>query len=97
MKKYELMYILKAGLEEEARKAEIEKINKLFEGFGAKVNKVDESFGLRDLAYSIKGETKGYYVVLKLEMNDTKAKNEFDRLSKINSNVIRYLFTVDKE
>lgn len=97
MKKYELMYILKASLEEEARKAEIEKLNKLFEDFGAKVLKTDETLGLRDLAYSIKGETKGYYVVLKLEMNDTKAVNEFDRLSKINSNVIRYLFTVDKE
>lgn len=97
MKKYELMYILKGGLEEEARKAEIERLNKLLEDFGAKITKTDESLGLRELAYPIKDEVKGYYVVLKLEMEDLKAKNEFDRLSKINSNVIRYIFLVDNE
>lgn len=97
MKKYELMYILKGSLEDEARKAEVEKLNKLLSDFGAKINKTDESLGLRDLAYPIKGEKKGYYVVLKLEMNDLKAINEFDRLSKINSSVIRYLLIVDKQ
>ena len=97
MKKYELMYILKGSLEDEARKAEVEKLNKLLSDFGAKINKTDESLGLRDLAYPIKDEKKGYYVVLKLEMNDLKAINEFDRLSKINSSVIRYLLTVDKQ
>lgn len=97
MKKYELLYILKANLEDEARKAEIERLNKLLAEFGAKVTKTDESLGLRDLAYPIKGEIKGYYVCLKLEMNDIKAITEFDRLSKINSNVLRYLFTVDNE
>lgn len=97
MKKYELMYILKGSLEDEARKAEVEKLNKLLSDFGAKINKIDESLGLRDLAYPIKDEKKGYYVVLKLEMNDLKAINEFDRLSKINSSVIRYLLIVDKQ
>ncbi len=97
MKKYELMYILKSSLDEEARKAEIEKLNSLLTGLGAKINKTDESLGMRDLAYPIKGEKKGYYVVLKLEMNDVKPVKEFDRLSKINSSVLRYLFTVDNQ
>lgn len=97
MKKYELMYILKPTLEDEARKAEVEKLNKLLTDFGAKVIKTDESLGLRDLAYPIKDEKKGYYVVLKLEMDDVKSVTEFERLSKINSNVLRFLFTVDKQ
>lgn len=97
MKKYELMYILKSSLDDEARKAEIEKFNSLLTGLGAKINKTDESLGMRDLAYPIKGEKKGYYVVLKLEMNDVKPVKEFDRLSKINSSVLRYLFTVDNQ
>jgi small subunit ribosomal protein S6 len=97
MKKYELMYILKSSLDDEARKAEIAKLNSLLTGLGAKVNKTDESLGMRDLAYPIKGEKKGYYVVLKLEMNDVKPVKEFDRLSKINSSVLRYLFTVDNQ
>ncbi len=97
MKKYELMYILKSSLDDAARKAEIEKLNSLLTSLGAKVNKTDESLGMRDLAYPIKGEKKGYYVVLKLEMNDVKPVKEFDRLSKINSSVLRYLFTVDNQ
>jgi small subunit ribosomal protein S6 len=97
MKKYELMYILKSSLDDEARKAEIAKLNTLLTNLGAKVLKTDESLGMRDLAYPIKGEKKGYYVVLKLEMNDVKPVKEFDRLSKINSSVLRYLFTVDHQ
>jgi len=95
MKKYELMYILKGSMDAEAHKAEVEKLNKLLTDLGAKVTKTDESLGLRNLAYPIKGEIKGYYVVLELECEDLKAIKEFDRLSKINSNVVRYLFTVD--
>jgi ribosomal protein S6 len=98
MKKYELLYILKGELDDAAKKAEVEKLNKLLTDLGAKITKSDETtLGLRELAYPIKGEKKGYYVILKLELNDLKAINEFDRLSKINSNVIRYLFTVDKQ
>ncbi len=97
MKKYELMYILKSSLDDEAKKAEIAKLNSLLTKLGAKVNKTDETLGLRDLAYPIKGEKKGYYVVLKLEMNDVQPVKEFDRLSKINSSVLRYLFTVDNQ
>ncbi|MGP1413760.1 MAG: 30S ribosomal protein S6 [Bacillales bacterium] len=97
MKKYELMYILKPGIEGEERKAEIEKLGKILTDLGAKITKTDESLGLRDLAYPINKETKGYYVVLKLEMDNMEAMNEFDRLSKINSNVMRYLLTVDEQ
>ena len=96
MKKYRLLYILKGTLNVDEKNAEVAKLNKLLEDFGAKVTKTDESLGLRTLAYPIKDQTKGYYVDLIVEMDDMKAKNEFDRLSKINSNVIRYNFTVEK-
>lgn len=96
MKKYELMYILKGSLDDEAHKSEVERLGKLLTDLGAKITKTDESLGLRDLAYPIKDQTRGYYVVLKLELEDVSPIKEFDRLSKINSNVVRYLFTVDK-
>lgn len=97
MKKYELMYILKGSLDDATHKSEVERLSKLLTSLGAKIAKTDESLGLRELAYPIKDEVKGYYVVLKLECEDLKAINEFDRLSKINSNVLRYLFTVDHQ
>lgn len=95
MKKYEIMYILRSTLEESDRKAEIEKLAKLLTSNGAKVSKTDE-WGLKDLAYEIKKEKKGYYVVLKVEAEPAALK-EFDRLTKIDNNVLRYLITVDHQ
>ena len=52
--------------------------------------------GLRDLAYPIKKEKKGYYVVLKVEMGN-EAISEFNRLVLIDSSVLRHLIVVDHE
>ena len=95
MKKYEIMYILKANLEDAQRKEVIEKLHSLLTNEGAKVTNVNE-WGLRDLAYPIKKEIKGYYVVIKVEC-EPNATKEFDRKTKINNNVLRYLITVDQE
>ena len=95
MKKYELMYIVKDGLDEETRKAEIEKLHGILTSNGAKLGEVKE-WGLRAFAYPINKQVKGYYVVLKLTANDA-ALNEFTRLAKINPNVVRHLFTVDQD
>ena len=96
MRKYEIMYILKADLDEAARKAEMEKLEKIIVDNGGAVTKTDESMGLRDLAYPIKKETKGFYVILKANMvNETI--NEFNRLVRINGNVLRHLIVVDHE
>ena len=92
MKKYEIMYIVKAGLEEEARVATIEKFNSAVTKNGGKVLDVKE-MGLRDLAYPIKDEIKGYYVVLTVEA-EVETVNEFDRLTKLNNNVLRHLILV---
>ena len=96
MRNYEIMYILKADLDEAGRNDAIEKLNAILEGKGAKVNKVDFSMGLRDLAYEINKETKGFYVVLKVSA-DEEALREFDRLVKINPVVLRHLVVVDHE
>ena len=95
MKKYELMYIVKDGLDEEARKAEIEKLHKILTSNGATIGEVKE-WGLRNFAYPINKQIKGYYVVVKLTADDA-ALNEFARLARINPNVVRHLFTVDQD
>lgn len=95
MKKYEIMYILKADLEEAARKAEIEKLHSILEVRGGKVSKVNE-WGVKEFAYLIDDMNKGYYVVIKASA-DQEALSEFKRLAKIDQNVVRYLITVDKD
>lgn len=93
MKKYELLYILRADLDEEAKKAAIENLANLIEKNGGKVVDTKE-WGLRDFAYPIKKQKRGFYVLVKFEgTNDTLS--EFSRTTKINPNVLRYLITKD--
>ena len=94
MRKYEIMYILKADLDDAARKDVMDKLAKILTDNGGKVEKTDESMGLRELAYPIKDQTKGYYVVLKVSM-DNVAINEFNRLVLINPSVLRHLIVVE--
>ena len=96
MRNYEIKYILKADLDEAQRNEAIEKLNGILESKGAKVNKVDQSMGLRDLAYPINKEVKGFYVVLKVSA-DEEALKEFNRLVLINPVVLRHLVVVDHE
>ena len=46
--------------------------------------------GQRELAYEIKKFKTGYYFLYVVEAN-SEAINEFDRIAKINENVIRHL------
>ena len=94
MRKYEIMYILKADLEEATRKEVMEKLASIITDNGGKVENTDDSMGLRELAYPIKEQTKGYYVVLKVSM-DNVAINEFNRLVRINPSVLRHLIVVE--
>ncbi|HZJ89259.1 MAG TPA: 30S ribosomal protein S6 [Bacilli bacterium] len=91
MKKYEIMYILLADLGEEERKTVMDNMHKIITDLNGKILSVDvENWGLRDFAYPINDLTKGYYVVIEVEA-DSKALNEFDRLAKLNTNVLRHL------
>ena len=96
MRNYEIMYILKADLDEAAREAEMNNVQALLEKNGAKVNNTDTKMGLRELAYEIKGQTRGFYVVLKVEA-DENALYQFNRKVKINPAVLRHLVTVDQQ
>ena len=90
MTKYEIMYILNSTLDEESRKTTIEGLNKILTDNGAKISDVNE-WGNRELAYEIKKQNRGYYVVTTLTSDDAKAVSEFDRLSKINTSVLRHM------
>jgi small subunit ribosomal protein S6 len=94
MKKYEVMYIINASVEDDKRKALIESLDKILTDNGAKINKTDE-WGMREFAYPIDDMTKGYYVVSAFEA-DNAAVKEYDRLMRINSNVVRFMVTRDE-
>ncbi|AMC94471.1 30S ribosomal protein S6 [Erysipelothrix larvae] len=90
MRKYELMYIVNPSLDDATRGALIENLHGILTNNGATLVSVDE-WGLRDLAYEIKDLTKGYYVVTTFTSAEEAALNEFDRLARINKDVVRHM------
>ena len=89
MRNYEIMYIVKASLEEAARQELVTSLHAIITNDGGVVKHVDE-WGLREFAYPIDDMTKGFYTVLKVEAKPETIK-EFDRLARINTNVVRFL------
>ena len=89
MKKYEVMYILNASLEDEKRVALIDSLHAIITDNGGKIEKIDD-WGIREFAYEIEHMKKGYYVVTTFEADNETVK-EFDRLMRINANVVRYM------
>ncbi|HLS08910.1 30S ribosomal protein S6, partial [Lentibacillus sp.] len=61
MRKYEIMYIIRPDMEEEAQNSLIERFSKVLTDNGAEIEKVDE-MGKRRLAYEINDYRDGYYV-----------------------------------
>lgn len=94
MKKYEVMYIINESVEPEKRGELIETLAKIITDNGGSVTKTDE-WGMRDFAYQIDDMHKGYYVVVAFEA-DNECVKEYDRLMKINQNVVRYMITRDE-
>ena len=90
MKKYEIMYILKANLDDATRNELIGKLNDYLTVDGGTIDNVNE-WGLRDLAYEINKDKKGYYVVIEASVASSKVVDEFSRRAKLNANVLRHL------
>ena len=89
MRDYEIMYIIRPNIEEEARKEVIERFNNVLTDNGATIDKVDE-MGSRRLAYEINDFRDGYYVVINFK-GDQNAVNEFDRQAKFSDDIIRHI------
>lgn len=88
--KYEIMFIVRPNVEENAAKEITKSFEKVLTDNGAKVvSKKD--LGQKELAYEISGHKTGYYCLINIEANDAKAINEFDRLALISEDVIRHL------
>ena len=90
MNRYEMIYIIDTGLEETARKELIEKVSALIEANGGEIEKVDETWGKRRLAYAIDYKTEGWYVLVTFKA-PVELPRELERNLQINENVLRYL------
>ena len=90
MNRYEMIYIIDADLEQTARKELIEKVSALIANNGGEIEKVDETWGKRRLAYAIDYKTEGWYVLVTFKA-PVDLPRELERNLQINENVLRYL------
>ncbi len=89
MKKYEVMFIIRPNLDEQAREALVAEVSEVFTARASEVLNV-KNMGLRELAYEIAGEKKGFYVLLNVNATPEAVK-EFERVANIKEAIIRYI------
>ena len=96
MAKYEILYIIRPNIEEEAKNALVARFDSILTDNGATVVE-SKDWEKRRLAYEIQDFREGLYHVVNVESdndfeaNDATALNEFDRLSKINGDILRHM------
>lgn len=86
--KYEITYIIKPDLDDEAKKAIIDKYNKVIADNGGEMVEAKD-WGKRRFAYEIEKYREGSYYIMTFTAEDAAAVNEFARLSKIDDSVLR--------
>jgi small subunit ribosomal protein S6 len=89
MRKYEMMYIINASLDDAARQEVMENLKTIVENGKGTVSEVTE-MGMREFAYEINHMTKGYYVLMYFEA-DVETVAELDRLIGLNKQIIRHM------
>ena len=90
MNKYEIMFIVKSDLEEEARKNVVSTLEKTLTSNNATITSTKE-MGQKEFAYEIKKMKSGYYYLYNIETSTDAAIKEFDRVAGIDENVVRHL------
>lgn len=93
--KYEIMFIVRPNIEEEARKELVGNFTSVFTERDSDILSVDD-LGIKNLAYEINDFRKGYYYLVNTNAS-VEAINEFDRLARISEDLIRYIVIKDEQ
>ena len=91
MRKYEIMYIVNASLDNDMRTTESNNIEMLINVNGGTIVKTDD-WGIRTFAYPIDHMIKGHYVIVEFDGNN-ETVSELHRLTNINKNIVRFMIT----
>ncbi|HIX70163.1 MULTISPECIES: 30S ribosomal protein S6 [Enterococcus] len=94
--KYEITYIIRPNIDEEAKAALIERFDSILKDNGAEVVE-SKDWEKRRLAYEMNGFREGIYHIVKVTSPSTAAAiNEFDRLAKINDDILRHMIVKEE-
>jgi small subunit ribosomal protein S6 len=89
MRNYEIMFIVRPDVTDEDIDKLITQMEAVVGGAGGKMEKV-EKLGRRRLAYRVRKQREGFYVLFRLQGNGDTVK-EFERRLKVTDAVIKFL------
>lgn len=89
MNKYESVLIARQDLGASQVSSLVDDLKKVVNAQGGEVVRVD-NWGLKNLAYRIKKNRKGYYVLLNIAA-PAQAIAEYERVMRVNEDIIRYM------
>ena len=88
--KYEILYIIRPNIDEAAKAELVARFDAVLTDNGAVV--VESKTGRkRRFAYEIKDFQEGIYHLVNITAEDAAAIDEFDRLAKINNDILRHM------
>ena len=95
MKKYELIFILKADQPEAEMVARVERVREILGANNGEITQ-ENHWGVRRLAYEIQYETRGNYMFLRFK-GEGSSVSELDKFLRLDDQVLRHLIVVDEE
>jgi small subunit ribosomal protein S6 len=91
MKAYELLYIIRPDLDDEAIATTVDKFSEVVTNNGGTDVTVDK-WGKRRLAYEINDYREGFYILMNFN-GEARTAQEVERVMKISDTVVRFLTT----
>ncbi|SJZ95836.1 small subunit ribosomal protein S6 [Pilibacter termitis] len=91
MTNYEILYLIRPNIDEEAKAALVERFDTILKDNGGEITE-SKDWEKRRLAYEIQGFREGIYHIVNVSaLSTANAINEFDRLAKINDDILRHM------
>lgn len=95
MNKYEIMFIVRADIDEKTQKDTVKAFEKVLTDMKSEIVN-NKDMGQKKLAYPIKKQLRGNYYVFNVKATPAAVK-EFDRKAKIDENILRHIVIREEE
>lgn len=89
MDKYEILYIIRCDIDDDAKSKVVEKYEALIGTLGGSIESLDK-WGLKKFAYEINKQSEGYYVLMNVVCTKD-AQAEVDRQMRNDEAVVRQM------
>ena len=90
MNKYEILYIVEAGISDEEKEKVVQSVTALVENVGGTVVGEIDKWGVRKYAYPVHYKNEGYYCLINFEAEDEAIAQITGKLN-INKHIVRHM------